>query len=120
MIERAISDGTAKPMPTLPPERLMMAEMKDWSEDKILAWFSQRSEGSAQALVAKAQAQAAAQGKSEQVLQATLDRVLGVLIAFYLLGNPTLSLVTLGLFIGMQLISEGVAIGWMAWRAGIS
>ena len=46
--------------------------------------------------------------------------VLGVLIAFYLLGNSTLSLVTLGLFIGMQLISEGVAIGSMAWRAGNS
>ena len=46
--------------------------------------------------------------------------VLGVLIAFYLLSNPTLSLVTLGLFIGMQLISEGAAIGWMTWRAGNS
>ncbi len=46
--------------------------------------------------------------------------VLGILIAFYLLSSPTLGLVTLGLFIGMQLISEGVAIGWMAWRAGNS
>ena len=46
--------------------------------------------------------------------------VLGVLIALYLLSNPTLSLVMLGLFIGVQLISEGVAIGWMAWRAGNS
>jgi uncharacterized membrane protein HdeD (DUF308 family) len=43
--------------------------------------------------------------------------VLGVLIALYLLSNPTLSLVMLGLFIGVQLISEGVAIGSMAWRA---
>jgi uncharacterized membrane protein HdeD (DUF308 family) len=46
--------------------------------------------------------------------------VLGILIALYLLSNPTLSLVTLGLFIGMQLISEGAAIGWMTWRAGNS
>ena len=43
--------------------------------------------------------------------------VLGVLIASYLLSNPPLSLVMLGLFIGMQLISEGVAIGLMAWQA---
>ncbi len=43
--------------------------------------------------------------------------VLGVLIALYLLSNPSLSLVMLGLFIGMQLISEGVAIGSMAWQA---
>ncbi len=43
--------------------------------------------------------------------------VLGVLIALYLLSNPTLSLVMLGLFIGVQLISEGVAIGSMAWQA---
>ena len=43
--------------------------------------------------------------------------VLGVLIAFYMLGNPTLSVVVLGLFIGIQLVSEGAAIGWMAWHA---
>jgi len=43
--------------------------------------------------------------------------VLGVLISLYLLSNPSLSLVMLGLFIGMQLISEGVAIGLMAWQA---
>ncbi len=43
--------------------------------------------------------------------------VLGVLIAFYLLGNPSLSVVLLGLFIGIQLVSEGAAIGWMAWHA---
>jgi uncharacterized membrane protein HdeD (DUF308 family) len=43
--------------------------------------------------------------------------VLGVLISVYLLSNPSLSLVMLGLFIGMQLISEGVAIGLMAWQA---
>ena len=43
--------------------------------------------------------------------------VLGVLIALYLLSNPPLTLVMLGLFIGMQLISEGVAIGSMAWQA---
>ena len=46
--------------------------------------------------------------------------VLGILIALYLLSNPTLSLVTISLFIGMQLISEGAAIGWMTWRAGNS
>ena len=28
----------------------LLAQMKDWSEDKILAWFSQRSESSANAL----------------------------------------------------------------------
>jgi uncharacterized membrane protein HdeD (DUF308 family) len=43
--------------------------------------------------------------------------ILGVLIALYLLSNPALSLVLLGAFIGLQFISEGVAIGWMAWRA---
>ena len=29
--------------------------------------------------------------------------------------NPALSIVFLGVFIGIQLIAEGVAIGWMAW-----
>ena len=43
--------------------------------------------------------------------------ILGVLIALYLLSNPALSLVLLGAFIGLQFISEGAAIGWMAWQA---
>jgi uncharacterized membrane protein HdeD (DUF308 family) len=42
---------------------------------------------------------------------------LGVLIALYLLSNPQLSVVMIGLFIGVQLICEGAAIGWMAWHA---
>lgn len=41
--------------------------------------------------------------------------LIGIAIAFYLIANPALTLVALGLFIGIQLISEGVAIAWMAW-----
>ena len=40
--------------------------------------------------------------------------VLGVIFALYLMSNPALTLVLLGVFIGIQLISEGFAIGWMA------
>ncbi len=36
MIELAISVGTAKPMPTLPPERLMMAELMPISSPFML------------------------------------------------------------------------------------
>ncbi len=43
--------------------------------------------------------------------------LLGVLIAVYLLSNPSLSIVVLGLLIGVQLVSEGAALGWMAWHA---
>lgn len=43
--------------------------------------------------------------------------LLGVAISLYLLSNPELSLVLLGILIGIQLISEGIAIGWMAWQA---
>jgi uncharacterized membrane protein HdeD (DUF308 family) len=42
--------------------------------------------------------------------------LIGVGISICLIANPALSLLALGLFIGIQLISEGVAIGWMAWN----
>ena len=41
--------------------------------------------------------------------------LVGILLGAWLLMNPALSIVFLGLFIGIQLIAEGVAIGWMAW-----
>jgi uncharacterized membrane protein HdeD (DUF308 family) len=40
---------------------------------------------------------------------------IGIAISIYLLMNPALTLIALGLFIGIMLISEGLAIGWMAW-----
>jgi uncharacterized membrane protein HdeD (DUF308 family) len=40
--------------------------------------------------------------------------IIGILISVYLIMNPALTLLVLGLFIGIQLIAEGVAIGWMA------
>ena len=43
--------------------------------------------------------------------------VVGVLISAYLLGNSALSLWLLGIFIGIQLISQGVAIGSLALKA---
>lgn len=43
--------------------------------------------------------------------------VLGILIAFWLLANPGMSLLLLGILIGIQLIAEGVAIATMAWAA---
>jgi len=43
--------------------------------------------------------------------------IIGLLIGAYLMSNPALSLVLLGFLVGAQLISEGVAIGVMAWRA---
>lgn len=43
--------------------------------------------------------------------------VLGILIAFWLLANPGMSLLLLGILIGIQLIAEGVAIATMAWTA---
>ena len=43
--------------------------------------------------------------------------LIGVAISLYLLSNPALTLLALGIFIGIQLISEGIAIGWMAWNA---
>lgn len=41
--------------------------------------------------------------------------VLGILIATWLLSNPGMSLLLLGVLIGVQLISEGTAIATMAW-----
>jgi uncharacterized membrane protein HdeD (DUF308 family) len=43
--------------------------------------------------------------------------ILGILIAVWLLANPGMSLLLLGILIGVQLISEGVAIATMAWMA---
>lgn len=42
--------------------------------------------------------------------------ILGLLIAFWLMANPGMSLLFLGILIGVQLIAEGVAIAWMAWQ----
>lgn len=41
--------------------------------------------------------------------------IVGLVLGIWLMMNPALSIVFLGLFIGIQLIAEGVAIGWMAW-----
>jgi uncharacterized membrane protein HdeD (DUF308 family) len=46
-----------------------------------------------------------------------ISGLIGVAISIYLIANPALTLLALGFFIGIQLISEGVAIGWMAWNA---
>lgn len=43
--------------------------------------------------------------------------VLGILIAVWLLANPGMSLLLLGILIGVQLIAEGIAIARMAWMA---
>jgi uncharacterized membrane protein HdeD (DUF308 family) len=43
--------------------------------------------------------------------------VLGILIAVWLLANPAMSLLLLGILIGVQLIAEGIAIAAMAWMA---
>lgn len=43
--------------------------------------------------------------------------ILGILIAFWLLANPGMSLLLLGILIGVQLIAEGVAIATLAWMA---
>lgn len=41
--------------------------------------------------------------------------ILGIVIAAWLLANPGMSLLVLGILIGVQLISEGIAIATMAW-----
>ena len=41
--------------------------------------------------------------------------LVGLALGIWLMMNPAMSIVFLGLFVGIQLISEGVAIGWMAW-----
>jgi hypothetical protein len=60
-------------------EGKMLESMENWSEDKMLAFLSQRSKESAQVLIEKAKAQAQAQGKGEEVLNATLGRVMSIL-----------------------------------------
>lgn len=40
--------------------------------------------------------------------------IIGLLLGVWLMMNPALSIVFLGVFIGIQLIAEGIAIGWMA------
>lgn len=42
--------------------------------------------------------------------------IIGVALAIYLVMNPVLSLVVLGLFVGLQLIFEGAAIAAIAWK----
>lgn len=44
-----------------------------------------------------------------------LSGIVSVALSVFLILNPLLSLVALGVFIGLQLLSEGLAIGWMAW-----
>ena len=43
--------------------------------------------------------------------------LVGLAIGVWLLFNPALSLLALGIFIGIQFIAEGIAIGTMAWAA---
>lgn len=45
-----------------------------------------------------------------------LSGIVGVLISLFLLSSPALSIVLFGILIGVQLVSEGIAIGWMAWH----
>ena len=42
--------------------------------------------------------------------------LIGVALSLYLIANPALTLLVLGLFIGIQLISEGIAILLLAWH----
>lgn len=46
-----------------------------------------------------------------------LSGLCGVVIAAFLLANPVLSVFLFGILIGVQLIAEGAALGWMAWQA---
>ncbi len=41
--------------------------------------------------------------------------LLGIVLSIVLLLNPTMALWVLGLFVGLQLIGEGVSLGAMAW-----
>jgi uncharacterized membrane protein HdeD (DUF308 family) len=45
-----------------------------------------------------------------------LSGIVGVLIGAWLLANPAMSLLFLGIFIGINLIAEGTAIALMAWQ----
>jgi uncharacterized membrane protein HdeD (DUF308 family) len=42
--------------------------------------------------------------------------LIGIGIAVFLIANPLLSFIALGIFVGVQFISEGVALGWLAWQ----
>ena len=42
--------------------------------------------------------------------------VIGVLLSVYLLSNPVAAVWLLGLLIGVMLISEGTALGYLAWQ----
>jgi uncharacterized membrane protein HdeD (DUF308 family) len=42
--------------------------------------------------------------------------VIGVLLSLYLLNNPVAAVWLLGLLIGVMLISEGTALGYLAWQ----
>ncbi|MEQ8654844.1 MAG: HdeD family acid-resistance protein [Kiloniellales bacterium] len=46
-----------------------------------------------------------------------LTGVLGILLSIFLLANPGMAIWLLGLFIGLQLIADGIAVGTMAWAA---
>lgn len=46
-----------------------------------------------------------------------LSGVVGVLLSLWLFANPMMSVFVLGIFIGIQLIVEGFAVGSMAWSA---
>lgn len=46
-----------------------------------------------------------------------LSGIVGVLIGVWLVANPAMSLLFLGIFIGVNLIAEGAAIASMAWHA---
>ncbi|MCL5779329.1 HdeD family acid-resistance protein [Limibaculum sp. FT325] len=43
--------------------------------------------------------------------------MLGILLSLFLIANPVLSVVVLGLLIGFQLLGEGLALGYLAWHA---
>lgn len=46
-----------------------------------------------------------------------LSGVVGIGLSVFLILNPLLSFLALGIFIGIQFILEGIAIGWIAWQA---
>ena len=43
--------------------------------------------------------------------------LIGIGLAGFLIANPLLSLVVLGIFVGIQVLTEGIAIAWLAWQA---
>jgi uncharacterized membrane protein HdeD (DUF308 family) len=42
--------------------------------------------------------------------------IVALLIGLWLVANPGLSLLFLGIFVGVNLIAEGAAIAWLAWQ----